>query len=929
MPRWTSGSNQARFGREVAAGGGIVLVLLALGLPVCAGDDPGGNAPDPRLIGLRAVGFIDPLLERPGPESPFSERAHSRPRGEEATRYVIVQFHHRVSAAERMLLSRSGGTVVGSLRRHAVVLGLPSGAAEEGLRADPGVRYVGPFLPAYKLDPALNRRLRDGEEGSAAIRAIDVELFPGEDPERLLGETAARFTGGEVRASFVRPQRPGRAARLSFQVSAEALAEAVGLFTGSSEVAWVRALSPLELYNDNAVWIGQTYDRVNGPLEAQASDPKPYAESAAFWSAGLTGAGQVVAVADTGLEYETCFWEDPGHPVSPQQVRPPGPLAVDPDHRKILALNGVNSFVLDHDGSFRHGTHVAATVAGDDLSHLASPGSVSHDHGDGIAPGAKIVFEDIGGPRDSTCEATLWVDSVGDLLEQEYQAGARISTNSWGGGIDRPDELDLAVWEHEDLLVIFSAGNSAAVAINDLATAKNSVAVGATENHDATFQHAFGPLDPENMTAFSSRGPATDGRVKPDVVAPGYRVYSNRFTTQYVSDELAPECSPGDPAIEVCFPDVGGCYRSLTDDTCAVGHLLGTSMAAPIVAGLGALARQYFTDGYHPAGVAVEGEGFEPSAALLKAVLLNGARNMTGHLYERRGASPQDLGPLADAPSNIQGWGRVVLDDALYLKGDSRRLELLDVPNAAGLASGQSEEIIFEVVATGQPLKLTLVWTDPPGLSYAATALVNDLDLVLEAPDGALYRGNQWTVDDVGVPDDKESSRDAPGRDSLNNVEGILIRAPEAGLYRARIEAFDVPGYQGVLRQGFALVVSGAVTRSPGAVAGGAGGPGAPLTLAKAPSGEIDLAWGASCLAVADDYEIYEGALGLFGLHTARLCSTGGEMSVTIAPAAGSAYYLVVPRSDAAEGSYGTDSEGIQRPRGGGACLPQSIADCP
>jgi hypothetical protein len=566
---------------------------------------------------------------------------------------------------------------------------------------------------------------------------------------------------------------------------------------------------------------------------------------------------------------------------------------------------------------------------GDDLFHPASTTSAGHDHGDGMAPDAKLIFEDIGGLRNGSCTSTLQVDSVGNLLVQEYDAGARISTNSWGSGFDRPDEVDAVTWDREDFLVLFSAGNHGAGSINDIATSKNCIAVGATENYDAGFPHPFGGLDPENMTAFSSRGPAADGRLKPDLAAPGYFVYSNRFPTQYFSDELAAECSPVDPSIDVCFPDFGGCYLSHTADDCAVEQLLGTSMAAPTAAGLATLARQYFSDGYHPSGQADPADAFAPSAALLKAVLINGARNMTGRLYERRGADPQDLGPLHDAPSEIQGWGRVLLDDALYFAGDTRRTELLDVPNVEGVSTGETVELAFTVLAPEQPLKLTLVWTDPPAASYAVAALVNDLDLVLEAPDGSLYAGNQWTADDVDVPDDKESRRDPLERDALNNVEGVLLRSPVVGPYRATIVARDVPGLKDRFTQGFALVVTGAITTSPGSIPGAAGSPGAPLTVDKAPGGEIALSWDIACLPTAEDYEIYEGALGDFESHVARFCSTGGATGMIFTPVSDDAYYLVVPRGGAREGSYGTDSAGNQRPPGDPACLTQVVAACP
>jgi hypothetical protein len=341
-----------------------------------------------------------------------------------------------------------------------------------------------------------------------------------------------------------------------------------------------------------------------------------------------------------------------------------------------------------------------------------------------------------------------------------------------------------------------------------------------------------------------------------------------------------------------------------------------------MAAGLAALARQYFTDGFHPGGAADPADAFTPSAALLKAILVSSGRAMTG---ENRG------NPLAEPPTNIQGWGRVALDDALYFTGDTRRLWLVDVANADGLATGETFTTGFGVTSPGEPLKLTLVWTDPPALAAASPALVNDLDLELVAPDGTRYQGNVWTADDPGIPGDRESLPDPSGRDATNNLEGILLRSPASGRYTVTVRGVSVPGHQGVMTQGYALVVTGAVVEAgpAGAVPDGRTVAGTPLTVSPAADGDITLEWGASCLVSDDDYEIYEGELGSFAGHTPRSCSTGGATIWTFAPAPGHRYYLVVPVGGDRQGSYGVDSEDTERPRGPAPCRDQVIGVCP
>ena len=529
---------------------------------------------------------------------------------------------------------------------------MPDGAATRGLAALSGVRHVGEFRPGYRLAPALREALRrDGVPPGDLT--LEVSLFADADPVALSQAVEQRLG---VSVESIRTRQPPR---LRLFVRADRLAKAVGALIRDPAVQFVEPRHEAIPHNDQVAWIVQSYDRVNGPVEAVEADPKAYASTATLWNRGLRGEGQIAAVNDVSFEAATCFFDDPAHAVVPQIVPPPGALAVHPDHRKIVALNGVTPQAFVSTDAFSHGSHVASTVAGDDLANLADGSSAGHDHGDGVAPAARLVLQDISQAISSICSATIEIPSLEDLLDQEYDAGARVSNNSWGtGGSDYgvvAGEIDRAMFRHEDFLVVFSAGNAGGSGVRETAQCKNCIVVGATENWDDGFNDVFGGLDPENMAAFSSLGPAADGRLRPDVTAPGYLVRSNRFPTAYVSDENDPQCI--EQANSVCFPEFGGCYLIDTTATCPVVTNLGTSMSAPVIAGLGLLTRQYFMEGFHPSGIPTPEHARTPSAALVKAVLINSARNMTGHRYERRGGSPTDFGALADAPSNVQGWG--------------------------------------------------------------------------------------------------------------------------------------------------------------------------------------------------------------------------------------------------------------------------------
>ena len=113
-----------------------------------------------------------------------------------------------------------------------------------------------------------------------------------------------------------------------------------------------------------------------------------------------------------------------------------------------------------------------------------------------------------------------------------------------------------------------------------------------------------------------------------------------------------------------------------------------------------------------------------------------------------------------------------------------------------------------------------------------------------------------------------------------------------------------------------------------GRIPGQTGWAGQPMTIGKGDGARLVLTWDASCMDTDSDYAIYEGELGDFTTHESRYCSTGGETTRTFTPLAGDTYYIVVPMNPTREGSYGTDSNGLERPAGVGNCLPQQIGTC-
>jgi hypothetical protein len=106
-----------------------------------------------------------------------------------------------------------------------------------------------------------------------------------------------------------------------------------------------------------------------------------------------------------------------------------------------------------------------------------------------------------------------------------------------------------------------------------------------------------------------------------------------------------------------------------------------------------------------------------------------------------------------------------------------------------------------------------------------------------------------------------------------------------------------------------------------------AGVPDAPLTVDAEALGDLILSWGSSCMPTDTGYAIYEGTIGDFTSHVPIDCNYSAT-SMTMTPSSGNTYYLVVPHNGTNEGSYGVDSDGVERPPAIAACYPQSVGYC-
>ena len=107
---------------------------------------------------------------------------------------------------------------------------------------------------------------------------------------------------------------------------------------------------------------------------------------------------------------------------------------------------------------------------------------------------------------------------------------------------------------------------------------------------------------------------------------------------------------------------------------------------------------------------------------------------------------------------------------------------VVDIRNASGLSTGKSNLHSIQVKDKNESLKITLVWTDPAAELSAGKALVNDLDLVVVSPGGATYRGNFNFLGGFSQPQSEPVAADP------NNVEMVIVAAPDPGTWNLRVE---------------------------------------------------------------------------------------------------------------------------------------------
>ncbi|KAF5425871.1 Serine protease, subtilisin family, partial [Candidatus Methanomarinus sp.] len=544
----------------------IILLILTFSLiPTNASKiDETVNNNDPNAILLKNAQFIttDYTLQTVQSEQVLS----SFP--DDTDGYYIVQSTSYVTDEWKQNITDTGAVLFDYIPNNAFIVRMNSRVLTR-VEALDTVQWIGIYQPYYKISNGLSGSYSTCSNAEQSIYMnITVLLFDAQDSILISNEIQA--LGGII--------TDNTEDTLQVRIESSKIADIAAI----PGVCWIEKLSRFVILNDVAANITNVYETRN--------------------TYGLNGSGQIVAVADTGL--------DTG--VNDASMH-------DDFEGRIIEIYDTAG---DNDASdvySGHGTHIAGSVLGD--------GSCSNGQFKGMAPQAELIFQAAGFSND-------WLnipDGLNDLFLQAYDEGARIHTNSWGDEYINGEytilskDIDLFMWNHPDMLILMAAGNkgvdSDSDGIIDLysicspATAKNCISVGASENIRSDKLDNYSalineksrfPSDPinsdkmanntEGLAAFSSRGPTDDGRIKPDVVAPGTYIISTKSSVKNPFFELWDN------------------YDANSNYT----YGGGTSMSTPIVAGTAALIRQYY----------MQNESITPTAALLKATIINGAYNM-------------------------------------------------------------------------------------------------------------------------------------------------------------------------------------------------------------------------------------------------------------------------------------------------------------
>jgi hypothetical protein len=289
-------------------------------------------------------------------------------------------------------------------------------------------------------------------------------------------------------------------------------------------------------------------------------------------------------------------------------------------------------------------------------------------------------------------------------------------------------------------------------------TPKNGLTVGNVYHCPGGYVSAQGVI----LYRTSGAGPCDDGRIKPDLVAPGVSLYT--------------------PA--AFFPNGFPSNNQYVRAT-------GTSLSSAVVCGSTSLLVQYWRQ--------LRPMAPDPLSSTLRALIL--------HTADEAGPGP--------GPDYLYGWGLMNTRSAakaLQQHGESG-YSLVDEQVLDGAAGGEWTRIVRTGPADGT-FKVTIAWVDPPGtplsplvLNDRRPMLVNDLDVrVVDVDTGETWM--PWTLDPL-----QPQNAAQRGDNVVDNIEQVFVA--NAGGATERTWEVRV-SHKGVLAsdQIFSIVITGAFHQS-------------------------------------------------------------------------------------------------------------------
>lgn len=584
-------------------------------------------------------------------------------------RYFVVQFAGNATDDWLDSVRDAGGEILQYVPNQAFFVYADDAAAAR-IAGHSRVRWIGEYAAEDRIPDVLRSQISNKLDNTGLSRSIsplemtrggaavfDVAVFARADINEVAGELLAT-TGGTIRNLINLPNNYFNIIRVEVPIAS------VDSVASIPDVVRIDAWSTPTAEDEKAAQI--VAGNYTGPTSISGPGYDPFTQF------GVNGSNVTVSVVDDGVAI-------------------PGDGGF-----YLTAANSVDGPLRGSTaGAQGHGHLNASIIAGD--SPFSGVDAQGYNYGLGIARKSNIINIPFLRAGYTGAEADCYNDTVATAGPNGVLGS--ISNNSWGSGTNSNQYDSYAAQfdgfardastgpSIDPVLLVFSAGNSGASGLTRPKVAKNLIAVASSENLRGNLDSGADSI--EDISSFSSRGLASDGRVKPDIAAPGQAITGGRA------------------GADALFGNIDAAHRWSS----------GTSHAAPQVAGAAALFTQFWKAG---------NGGANPSPALTKAAILLSGQEMMG------------VGATTPLPNGGEGWGRVNMKYMMDANSS-----FLRVNQSRALSNvGETYSVTGSVASSVKPTRVALVWTDPPAV--ASPALLNNLDLSVSV-NGVTYKGNVFS----------------------------------------------------------------------------------------------------------------------------------------------------------------------------------------